>query len=470
MPFKLLRGAPEILEERGNNWFRPARPAPHSKPLGTLDLVLGMRRNLISTFAEADYVSHNFQLRIFGRQVVVVNQPETIRHVLVANNSNFSRKSPQLRRALEYLVGDGLFISDGETWRRRRPLMADIVHRRRLPTLTRSMEAAIADLVERWEDKPQGATFDVLPEMAELTAEIISQAVFGQKLGSAAAHKVIEGFTSYQRLIDSTNLGYFLGADKGWPVVRGPRLRKAIAQIHEVIDKVIAAHIEQDQDENSLVGMLLRRQARSPELGLTINELRSEAHTMFMAGHEGTTVTLAWMWYLLANAPWVESAIHAEIKAVVGSRPPTLADIPKLDWCRSVVEETLRLYPSIPILARQALAADKVGPINVEPGALIVVLPWLLHRARDLWERADDFLPERFLGGKKPEPYTYLPFSAGPRICPGASFGLTEAILCLATLAQRFKVRIAPGFRVEPYCRLTLRPKEGLKVVLEHRG
>ncbi len=470
MLFRLLRGAPDILEESGDNWFRPARPTPHVKPLGTLDLILAMRRNLISTFADADYVSHNLQLRIFGRQVVVVNQPETIRQVLVTNNDNFSRKSPQLRRALEYLVGDGLFISDGETWRRRRPLIADIVHRGRLPALSRSMEAAIADLVERWGDKPQGATFDVLPEMAELTAEIISRAVFGQKLGSAAAHQVIEGFARYQRLIDSTNLGYFLGSDKGWPVFRGPRLGKAIAQIHEVIDKVIAAHLEQDQDENSLVGMLLRRQARSPELGLTITELRSEAYTMFMAGHEGTTVTLAWMWYLLANAPWVESAVHAEIEAVVGSRAPTLADIPKLDWCRSVIEETLRLYPSIPILARQALAADQVGPINVEAGALIVVLPWLLHRARDLWERPDDFLPERFLDGERPAPYTYLPFSAGPRICPGASFGLTEAILCLATLAQRFKVRIASGFHVEPYCRLTLRPKEGLKVVLERRA
>lgn len=118
-----------------------------------------------------------------------------------------------------------------------------------------ALEAAIADLVARWGDKPQGVAFDVLPEMAELTAEIISQAVFGQKLGSAAAHKVIEGFTSYQRRIDSTNLGYFLGADEGWPVVRGPRLRKAITQIHEVIDEVIAAHIrkEVESDESVMI-------------------------------------------------------------------------------------------------------------------------------------------------------------------------------------------------------------------------
>jgi cytochrome P450 len=331
------------------------------------------------------------------------------------------------------------------------------------------MEAAVADVATCWEQRPKGKAFDMLAEMAGLTAEIIAQAVFGQKLGSVAAHSVVAGFSRYQQLIDSVNLGYFLGADEGWPILRGLRLRRALAQIHGVIDKVITDHLANGEDENSMVAMLFRRQNRNPALGLDLDALRSEAATIFMAGHEGTTATLTWAWYLIANAPWAEEAVHHEIATVIGNRAPTVSDVPKLDWCRAVIEETLRLYPSIPIMARQAYRSDRVGTIDIEPAALVMIVPWLLHRANDLWHRPNDFLPERFLGTQRPQAYTYLPFGAGPRVCPGASFGLTESILCLATLAQRFRVRVVEGFQVDPHCRLSLRPRGGLPVIAESR-
>ncbi len=459
-----------IVEERGEGWFRPARPVPFQQRGGAFASLLAMRRNLISVFSEADYACGNSATRLFGRQIVILNDPDSIKHVMVTNNDNFERKSPQMRRALEHLVGDGLFISDGETWQRRRPLVADIVHRNRLPHFARSMEAAASDMVSRWEMKPAESVFDVLGEMAELTAEIIAQTVFGQRLGSAAARSVVEGFTRYQRLIDSVNIGYFFGADEGWPVFRGLRLRRSIRQIHKVIDDIVARHVANSGDDNSMVELLVRRQARSPELGLDLGALCSEAATMFMAGHETTAATLTWAWYLLSNAPGVGRGLQGERGGVVGSRRPAVADVANLNWCRAVVEETLRLYPPVPLLPRQAANADRVAGIDIEPAALVVVAPWLLHRATDLWDRPADFLPERFLGTQRPPPYTYIPFAAGPRVCPGMSFGLTEAILCLATLAQRFKVRVAEGHRVEPHCRLSLRPRGGLPVHLERRG
>jgi cytochrome P450 len=332
-----------------------------------------------------------------------------------------------------------------------------------------SMQSAAGDLAERWARLPQGSLVDAVQEMAELTAEVIAQAVFRRKLGPEAARSIVTGFIRYQVLIDSLNLGYYLGADNGWPIFRGPRLRRALRQIHDVIDGMIAAQFEQSGDEVSMVGILRRRQERNPELGLDLNALRSEAATMFMAGYEGTSATLTWVWYLLANAPWIETEVHRELDDVLGGRTPEVADMPALKWCRAVIEETLRLYPPVPILPRQAKDADRVGDIDVEPGALVIVVPWLLHRARDLWSKPHDFLPERFLSQQRPAPYTYIPFGTGPRVCPGMSFGMTESVICLAILAQRFRVRVAKGYRVEPHSRLSLRPRGGLPIYIEAR-
>jgi cytochrome P450 len=458
-----------VIEERGPGWFRPARSTPYSGAFGALASFRIMRRSLISVFTEDDYRIGTRSVRLLGRQVVVANEPDSIKHVMVTNNDNFERKSPQMRRALEYLVGDGLFVSDGETWKRRRPLVNDIVHRNRIPEFASAMELATADLLERWERSVGEEPFDALQEMAELTAEIISRTVFDQPLGASAARTVVSGFANYQRLVDSVNIAYFLGFDEGWPIFRGLRLRRSIRQIHGVINRIVSQHLSAPGTEHSMLRFLTKRQSANQALGLDVDALMSEAATLFMAGHETTAATLTWAWYCLANAPWLEDALIKELDEVVGGRAPTVADVPALKWCRATIEETLRLYPPVPILPRQARNADAWGDVKIDPAALVIVVPWLLHRSPDLWERPHDFLPERFLAQKRPEPYTYIPFATGPRVCPGQSFGLVEATLCLASIVQRFKVRIPEGYQVEPLCRLTLRPKGGLPVFIERR-
>ncbi|MGU3495256.1 cytochrome P450 [Xanthobacteraceae bacterium A53D] len=457
-----------VIEERGPGWFAPARPRPHPRMLPPLELVLAAKRSLISIWNEGDYRPSNGTLRLFGRQVVLANTPETVKYVMATRHDNFERKSPQMRRALEYLLGDGLFISDGETWRRRRPLVSDIVHKSRVPTFGQTMETVTLAMAERWRARPAGKPFNMLAEMAELTAEIIARAVFGNHLGAEAAHDVVDAFTRYQSRIDNFNLGYFLGANEGLPVFRGPRLRRSVAKLDRVIDKVISDHLAGRGEHDSMLDLLVKRQQKSPELALDVSALRNEAATIFMAGHETTAAVLTWAFYLISNAPWVEEAVLAELARVCGDRPPTVADVPKLDWCRSVIEETMRLYPPVPILARQAKDADEIAGIPVDPAALVVVVPWLLHRTIGLWDQPERFMPERFLA-QRPTPYSYIPFAIGPRICAGLSFGLTESILCFAMLIQQVRVRMPPGSRVEPVCRLTLRPEGGLPVVAEMR-
>jgi len=209
---------------------------------------------------------------------------------------------------------------------------------------------------------------------------------------------------------------------------------------------------------------------RSPALGLDVQALRNEAATIFMAGHETTAATLTWAFYLLGKAGWAEAALREELDRVLGEREPTEEDVPRLPYARAVIEETLRLYPPVPLLPRQAREATVVGEIEVEKDALVLVVPWLLHRSPDLWEQPMHFRPERFLGDAAPIPYSYIPFSAGPRICAGLNFGLTETILCLAMIARQFRLRLDAGFRADPVCRLSLRPRAPIMVRLEKRA
>ena len=459
-----------VIEEAGPDWFIPAHPEPRAKLPGIVSVVLGARHSLVGNWMVNYYQSGVDSFRILNRQIVFVNTPEHIRYVMVTRNANFERKSPQMRRALKAVIGDGLVISDGETWKRRRPLVADIVHKKRLPEFAPTMENAAEEFVRRWESLPPGTEFELTGEMAELTAEIITRTVFGGNLGRDDARKLIRGFSDYQRAVDSFNLGYFLGADEGWPVIQGPRRRRAAEKVHCVVDKVIEAHLAGHGEAGSMVDLLIKRNARNPELKLDTTALRNEAATIFLAGHETTAALMTWAWYLLAHAPWAEKKLHDEIAAVCGDRPARMTDLPRLDWCRAVILETLRLYPPIPLLPRQAKDVDRIGDVEVEKGALVMISPWLLHRAVDLWDRPNHFIPERFANGAKIDPFAFIPFAVGPRTCAGMNFGLDEAILCLAVLAQRFRVRPRPGYQVEPVCRLTLRPGGGLPVTLESRG
>jgi cytochrome P450 len=451
-----------VIETVEPDRLEPARPLPRAVPLGFIGTILGARRSLIGDWTESDYQPDVYSFRVLGRQVVVINEPAAIKHVLATHNARYERKSPQMRRALEILLGDGLFISDGQTWQQRRPLVADIVHKNRLAEFAPIMEQVLSETAERLAGTADGATIQGLPYMAELTAEIIARTVFGAQLGRDAANEVVAGFTQYQRAIDSFNIGYFLGADEGWAIRRSARLKRAIDRVHRPIEQIVNQHLEGQGETGSMVALLIRRQEKSPDLRLDIAAIRNEAATIFMAGHETTATTLAWALYCLSKAPWAEAALHAELDSVLGGRQPRLKDVPELEYCRAVIEETLRLYPPVPILSRQAAEAEEVHGINIEEAALTLVVPWLLHRTAAFWPEAHDFKPERFTGKHRPAPYTYVPFAVGPRICPGLAFGLTEAVLSLATLAQKFRFETREDYVAEPLCRLTLRPHDSL--------
>ena len=452
------------------NAFVPPYPPRPAKALPVLEMLRRSRRNLLTIFDEAAFRQQLMSIQVLSRRVFICNSPDTVRHAFVTENAAFERKSPQMRNALKPLLGDGLFISDGETWRTRRRIVAPIVHGSHMPDFAPLMVETALELCDRWAGLGEGATVDTLNAMGHLTAEIICRTIFGRALGREGTHEIVDGFREYQLVIGQLDLFSLIGLPEWFPRLHAPAIRRSVRRISSTLDGIIAAYRARPVDgEASVIGMLLDA---TDETGapLAVEALRNEAAVIFMAGHETTANCLAWTWYLLSQAPEVESRLHAELAAVLGGRAPTQADLPRLPYARAVIEESLRLYPPVPLLVREAGQEETLRRRRVPEGSLVMVVPWLLHRHRDYWEQPDSFIPERFLpGAKPPDKYVYVPFSIGPRVCAGLTFGLTEAILCLATLAQNFTLSLKPGVVVEPVCRLTLRPGDALPMVLHRR-
>lgn len=452
--------------------FVPPFPARHARRLGTIELIWRARRNFLEVFDEKSFDFQLAMTQVLARRIFLCNAPDLVQYAFSTRNAAFERKSPQMRHALEPVAGDGLIISDGPTWRSRRKLVGPIIHVSRMRDFAPVMVETALEARARWAALPPGAVIDVMTEMAELTAEIITRTVFGRELGKADAREVVEGFSDYQHAVGRMDMLSLLRLPDWVPRWRRPSLGRATRRIHAVLDRIVDdLRARGAENDGSIVGRLLS--ARDEETGAPLSDeaIRNEAAVMFLAGHETTANTLSFVWYLLSQAPEVEARLHAELDAVLGGRAPTLADVPGLPWLRAVIDETLRLYPSIPLLAREALQDETLRGRRVPKGSIVMVVPWLLHRHRRLWDRPDHFVPERFLPGST-EPvskFAYVPFSIGPRVCAGAAFAMTESLLCLAVLAQAFRLRLAPGHQVTPICRLTLRPGDRLPMSIEPR-
>lgn len=472
-PFTGVSAASPIGEPQISTYFKPPFPDRPDNPL-PFHAILGMaRRNFLGIFDQNCFEAKFISTRLLNRPAFICNSPETVVEAFIAHHDSFERKTPQMRHSLAPLIGDGLFISDGETWKQRRRIVAPIVHASRLALFAPAMIEAAHETAERWLGlTPRPAQTDALREMAALTAEIICRAIFGLRLGAEHATEIVAAFNAYQKLVRNIDLVSLMGLPDWLPRFQPPGVHRAARRIIQVLDHIIGLCKQRvASGEPSMIAMLLT--ARDPETGeqLDAEALRNEAAVIFMAGYETTANSLAWTWYLLSQSPDAEARLHAELDAVLGGRLPTLDDVPALVFTRALFEETIRLYPPIPLLGRQTSRSEVIGGHRVPEGSLLAVVPYLLHRHQIYWPMPDHFIPERFLPehAAARQRYTYILFSVGPRVCAGQAFGLTEAILCIAILAQRAQLRLAPGTVVEPVARLSLRPSETLPMLIEPR-
>jgi cytochrome P450 len=391
--------------------------------------------------------------------------PNEVEYVLVTNAKNFIKSMSLRSNFFQRLVGKGLLTSEGEEWKRARRLSQPAFHRERVASYGQVMVDYSNRLIAKWQD---GETRDVHPDMMRLTLEIVVQCLFSADVSTevdevgATLKELIKPFAA------QATLSWILNNRLPTPVhVRFHRLAR---KIDNVVYRIISERRASGEDKGDLLSMLL---AARDEDGsqMSDRQLRDEVMTLFLAGHETTALTLAWSWYLLGTNPEAEKKFHAELDEVLGNRPPTTADLLRLKFTEQIAKESMRLYPPAFGLGREAINDCEIGGYHVPKGTQVFLFQWATQRDARFYEEPNAFRPERWTEDfiERLPKYAYFPFGGGPRVCIGASFAMMEVILCLATIGQKFRLEVDRDHSVSIYPAMSLRPKDGVKVVVHER-
>ncbi len=403
-------------------------------------------------------------IRFANRDSYLINNPEDIRKVLVEESDKYY-KAPIYRIILSRFLGNGLLTSDGDFWKRQRKLAQPAFHSKRIQAYADTMVDYTQRMVDGWQ---VGETRNINRDMMHLTLNIVVKSLFNTEIGEEA-DRIGEALTT---VLEASNEGVqsVLQMLPEWiPLPRNIRNKQGVRQLDEIIMRIIDERRASKEDNGDLLSMLLLAEDENGS-HMTDKQLRDEVVTIVLAGHETTANALSWAWYLISQHPEVEAKLHAELDTVLGGRTPTLADLRQLEYTSAIFKEAMRLYPPIPSIGRMAIEPVELGGYSLPTGSTILISPHVVHRDSRWWDRPDEFIPERF--SKEQEKsiarYSYLPFSTGPRVCIGNSFAEMESVLILATIAQRFHLRLDPADQeVAPEPTLTLRPRDNLLMRLE---
>jgi cytochrome P450 len=429
-----------------------------------------MRENALTAHDPKNFSADIIAERILWRRMFIINEPGAIRHVVLDNAANYT-KSEVGRRLLEPGLGRGLLTSEGETWRHHRRIMAPAFDLRSVAGYAPIMTEVTQELLAKWDALPEPRELDVAAAMMHATLHIISRAMFSSD-SDEIVDVVESGVNQYQTMVRPSLLD-LLHFPLWLTRLIAPLPTEGIFnEFDKKVDQLLTERgREPDAEPKDLLARLIAARDTETGGGMTPKEVRDQVVTIFMAGHETTSQALSWTWYLLSQHPEAEAKLHDELTTVLEGRTPRYEDIADLRYTRMVIEESMRLYPPAHTFGRQPIAADEILGHRIPAGAEVLIMPWLLHRKPSLWENPNRFEPERFSperAAARPR-FAYIPFGAGPRICIGAAFAMAEAMLILATIAQRYRLHLKPGHPVEPQGLITLRPRYGLQMQLERR-
>ncbi len=453
---------------------RPPAPQPPPGKLSWLAAYRGMRNNPITTWGERAYEEPILAERELIGPVVIVNRPDAIRHVFLDNAQNYRKDALQLDK-LGAALGRGLLTSEGDEWRFQRRTVAPLFQPSSVAAYFPVMVEAVVATLARWETiAADGRVFDAAREMTALTYDIISRTVFSNELETGAdvmSAAITRFFDTHGRinLWDIVKLPAWLPHSAQWRV--RPATRVFRQEVRRLLEQRRARQAAGRPVPNDLVTLLAA--ARDPETGAALSEetIHDNLVTFIGAGHETTANALGWTLFLLSEYPWAFDRMAQEVDAVLAGRTPTVDDLARLNVVRMTLEEAMRLYPPVPFLSREAAGPDRIDGVEIAPGTLVIVAPWLVHRHRLLWREPDLFEPERFAPERRPKipRFAYLPFGLGARVCIGQGFAMQEALVALAMIVQRFRPHLVPGAYVQPVARITLRPARGLPMRAERR-
>ena len=427
----------------------PPFPEPPAGDLPAFKLLASFRTNALTSWPSRAYDDAVLERRVLGRPSYLLNDPAAIRRVLVDNDANYSR-TPAAVRILRPIVGDGVLLSRGEAWKRQRRTLAPAFTPRTLPMMARHVALATGPALDRMGGMAAaGAEIDILGFMQNLALDIAGRSMFSLEMDrfGPALRGMIQRYNRRLARPHPTDFYVPLSMPTLWDLLRLRFRREWRALIEGIIaERRCAGKAGGPRDLFDLMD-----EARDPETGagFTPEQLRDQVATLIMAGHETTALALFWSCWLLTQAPEAQERLAAEAQAVDVSTPEMAYDaVARLPFTRAVVDEALRLYPPAFTIVRLSQGPDDLGPVRIPAGAVLMIAPWVLHRHRRLWSDPDAFVPERFLpGAEPPSRFAFLPFGAGPRVCIGAQFALTEAVLVLAALFRRFRLSVPAGAR-----------------------
>jgi cytochrome P450 len=394
---------------------------------------------------------------------VVISSAELAQAVLVENAQHFVKsRGLQVTRPL---LGNGLLTSEGDVHRRQRKLISPGLQHRRVGTYAGVMTSYAEAAQARWKD---GESIDASAAMMKLTLAIAGKTMFDADLEGEAS-EIGEAITVANRAV-SEQITSFLPAPLAWPLPRNWPVKRAIRRLERTVYKMIADRRASGHDPGDILSMLLAAEEEGSGSKMSDLEVRDETMTLFLAGHETTANALAWTFHLLSRHPDVYMRLRTEVDGALGGRTPTFEDVPRLPYAMRVIKEAMRLYPPAYIIGRQATCDVDIGPYRLPKKMTAFINIYGMHHRAKYFPDPEKFDPDRFKPeAEKQMKTSYVPFGGGPRVCIGNQFALLEGQLVLATLAQRVTFEAASERTIEPEPLITLRPKNGVPLVVRRR-
>ncbi len=391
-----------------------------------------------------------------------LNHPDYIEQVLVQNNQNYV-KGERFQQTLGPVLGEGILNSEGTVWRRNRHLIQPAFHPKEIQRYSTMMTDFTEEELATWED---GETRLVHEDMMEVTLKIVARALFGVDIDD---HVHAVGSALEEFMLGTENLANFI-LPPGIPTPARMRIKDA----REKLDNVVYGLIRERRNDPNGEGVIATLLDATDEHGnhMSDEQIRDEVVTLLLAGHETTALSLTLTMYALAQYPEVEEKLVAELDEVLDGETPTMADLDELTYTEKVVKESMRLYPPVPGIIREATKPDIIGGYEIPEGATVQMNQWVVHRDPRWYDDPRAFQPERWTKEfeKSLPKLAYFPFAAGPRRCIGDRFAMLEARLLLATIYQQYHIELTPGAELDLLATITARPKKEIPMTVHRRS
>ncbi|EDP4072731.1 cytochrome P450 [Campylobacter jejuni] len=447
----------------------PFFPKPYKNKASTLLTFLLKRRSWLDGLYERSYKMQTGYVKMPNFDLYVINDTKEVKRMMVDEVREFP-KSAFLHELLSPLLGESIFTTNGEVWKKQRELLRPSFEMTRINKVFNLMSEAVADMMDRFSKYPNHAVIEVDEVMTFITADVIFRTIMSSKLDEGKGKKILNAFVTFQEQSVHTAMRRMFRFPKWLSYVLGDRKRtKAGDVIRQVLSDIIKPRYDMadNAEFEDILGSLLLVVDADTNKRFSFEEILDQVAMLFLAGHETTASSLTWTLYLLSLYPKEQEKAYEEITQVLQGGAIEISHLRQFKYLTNIFKESLRLYPPVGFFAREAKKDTQVRDKLIKKGSGVVIAPWLIHRHEEFWTNPHGFNPSRFEGEYKKD--AYLPFGVGERICIGQGFAMQEAILILANILKTYKLELEEGFVPDVVGRLTVRSANGMRIKFSKR-